>query len=675
MRINPKENVYGRFNVPSDQSITHRALLLGCIAKGKTYVINPSMNEETSTVISCIKKAGAKVKIKKGVIEVKPTKKIESGLRFDCGSSETLMRFLCGLVAGSGVRAELTGDKWLCQRSMRNVKEPLEAMGATVALKNYTVPPILVEGETVRPIDYVMPIGSSQVKSSLLLCALAGGVSAKITEEIPSRNHMEILMKEMGADVTFDKEESSVTLRGGEIKGKKIYVCGDFTQAMYFLTLGLLSGRVECLNTGVNPTRTGVLEILRRMGAKIKVSDGRVLCGERIADIVAEKSELKATLVTEEESYKAAAELPALACLMGMADGESIIAESEAQKAADKEYFDKIAELINSLGGNCRRFDGGIVIKGVGKYRGGSVKASENGKIAMAAVVGLSISEEGGDFEDEAALNGEYPDFLKTFRYATFAYMDEKPSDYASIVNAFILDKIKIANYVFFTKSAKERGVKKAISELKDCDGYSASEEYSADVSKKVIKYQGTSKVTKAVNVVHGVAGCSTEGEALVYSLKNDGYEVAGKSVLVIGLGSAGKNAAAAFYDAKAKVEVIGENKKAEADLKKKMDEIVSLDVVPETAAYDFIIDASDVEIDEKTIVADETMKKVSALIDVSRSGETEVITLAKNCGKPIISGDEIFFFKSYLSVCVLTEREPTIEEAAAYYTEFCERI
>ncbi len=331
MRINPKENVYGRFNVPSDQSITHRALLLGCIAKGKTYVINPSMNEETSTVISCIKKAGAKVKIKKGVIEVKPTKKIESGLRFDCGSSETLMRFLCGLVAGSGVRAELTGDKWLCQRSMRNVKEPLEAMGATVALKNYTVPPILVEGETVRPIDYVMPIGSSQVKSSLLLCALAGGVSAKITEEIPSRNHMEILMKEMGADVTFDKEESSVTLRGGEIKGKKIYVCGDFTQAMYFLTLGLLSGRVECLNTGVNPTRTGVLEILRRMGAKIKVSDGRVLCGERIADIVAEKSELKATLVTEEESYKAAAELPALACLMGMADGESIIAESESR--------------------------------------------------------------------------------------------------------------------------------------------------------------------------------------------------------------------------------------------------------------------------------------------------------------------------------------------------------
>ena len=337
MRINPKENVYGRFNVPSDQSITHRALLLGCIAKGKTYVINPSMNEETSTVISCIKKAGAKVKIKKDVIEVKPTKKIESGLRFDCGSSETLMRFLCGLVAGSGVRAELTGDKWLCQRSMRNVKEPLEAMGATVALKNYTVPPILVEGETVRPIDYVMPIGSSQVKSSLLLCALAGGVSAKVTEEIPSRNHMEILMKEMGADVTFNKEESSVTLRGGEIKGKKIYVCGDFTQAMYFLTLGLLSGRVECLNTGVNPTRTGVFEILRRMGAKIKVSDGRVLCGERIADIVAEKSELKATLVTEEESYKAAAELPALACLMGMADGESIIAESEAQKAADKE--------------------------------------------------------------------------------------------------------------------------------------------------------------------------------------------------------------------------------------------------------------------------------------------------------------------------------------------------
>ena len=123
------------------------------------------------------------MKIKNGVVEIKPPKMLSSGGRIDCECSETVMRFLCGIAAGSGMRLELTGDRRLCQHSMRNVKEPLEAMGATVALKNYSVPPILVEGETVRPIDYFLPIGSSQVKSSILLCALTGKVRAIVTAE------------------------------------------------------------------------------------------------------------------------------------------------------------------------------------------------------------------------------------------------------------------------------------------------------------------------------------------------------------------------------------------------------------------------------------------------------------------------------------------------------------
>ena len=162
MRINPKENIYGQYKVSPDISITHRAIILGALAKGKTYIINPCLNDDTYTSIACIKKLGAKAKVKNGVIEIKPPKAINGDIRVDCGRSETLMRFLCGVAAGSGIGVELTGDKWLCQRPMRNVKEPLEAMGATVALKNYSVPPILVEGATVRPIDYFLPIGSSQ---------------------------------------------------------------------------------------------------------------------------------------------------------------------------------------------------------------------------------------------------------------------------------------------------------------------------------------------------------------------------------------------------------------------------------------------------------------------------------------------------------------------------------
>ena len=283
------------------------------------------------------------------------------------------MRFLCGIAAGSGMRLELTGDRRLCQHSMRNVKEPLEAMGATVALKNYSVPPILVEGETVRPIDYFLPIGSSQVKSSILLCALTGKVRAIVKEGTRSRNHMEILLKEMGADITVDEKNNSVDMKESEIKGKKLYVCGDFTEAVYYLAQGLLSGRTECKNVGVNPTRTRVLQLFRRMGAKIKITNRRMLCGEPIADIVAEKSDLKAILVTDEEAYSVFDELPALAVVMGMARGESVIAEHKAIKDLDADLFDEISGAIRSVGGNCRRFSSpgaaGIAIKGVEIFR------------------------------------------------------------------------------------------------------------------------------------------------------------------------------------------------------------------------------------------------------------------------------------------------------------------
>ena len=153
MRIFPKENVYGEFTVPSDKSITERAIILGSLAAGKTYIVNPIANDETSSLATCMKKLGAKIRVKNGIMEIRCAKKIRSEQRLDCGDSAAVMRFLCGVAAGSGVRAILTGSKSLCQMPMRQVKEPLEKMGATVALTRYSVPPVLVEGAKVRPVE------------------------------------------------------------------------------------------------------------------------------------------------------------------------------------------------------------------------------------------------------------------------------------------------------------------------------------------------------------------------------------------------------------------------------------------------------------------------------------------------------------------------------------------
>ena len=195
MKIHSKENLYGTYTVPSDKSITSRAIVLGSIAKGKTYVVNPLMCDDTITVANCMRKLGAKIKLKGRILEIKSAKKLKSGLKFDCGNSGTALRFTCGVAAGSNISAILTGNSELKQRPMRSLQEPLQKMGATVALQKGGLPPVYVNGAKLRAINYPLHTASSQIKSTIMICALLSGVKATIKEENPTRNHMEILLK------------------------------------------------------------------------------------------------------------------------------------------------------------------------------------------------------------------------------------------------------------------------------------------------------------------------------------------------------------------------------------------------------------------------------------------------------------------------------------------------
>ena len=678
MRINSREKIFAQYSVSPDPSITHRALILGCIAKGKTYVINPCLNNESRAAISCIKKLGAKVKIKNGVVEIKPPKMLSSGGRIDCECSETVMRFLCGIAAGSGMRLELTGDRRLCQHSMRNVKEPLEAMGATVALKNYSVPPILVEGETVRPIDYFLPIGSSQVKSSILLCALTGKVRAIVKEGTRSRNHMEILLKEMGADITVDEKNNSVDMKESEIKGKKLYVCGDFTEAVYYLAQGLLSGRTECKNVGVNPTRTRVLQLFRRMGAKIKITNRRMLCGEPIADIVAEKSDLKAILVTDEEAYSVFDELPALAVVMGMARGESVIAEHKAIKDLDADLFDEISGAIRSVGGNCRRFSSpdaaGIAIKGVERYRGGNVKCGYSASVGMAAAVALTVSEEGGEIEDEYVIDAQYPQFSETLGLNSFAYVCKRVhSSDISEAHAFLFGKSGLSNYSFGVKEI--RATKKISSEIKEFDGFEVCPEFAGEAAKKTLKYKGVAKTTKSPDAVKGSAGIATDGFALSAALKRAQIATDGAKVLLLGSGIAAKNIAETLIGEKASVSVY-DPEKSGVDLKKKMNEqAFALGELSKDVKYDLIVNTTAFGAGGKTGISpidDEIIANAGNVADFSRTeGGTELEKLAASHGIKTINGEELAFYKTYVAVSLFSSAEPDINAAAGLYDEY----
>lgn len=678
MKIHSKENLYGEYVVPSDKSITSRAIVLGSIAKGKTYVVDPLMCDDTITMANCMRKLGAKVKLKGRILEIKSAKKFKSGLKFDCEDSGTALRFMCGVAAGSNISAILTGNGELKQRPMRALQEPLQKMGATVALQKGGLPPVYVHGAKLRPIDYPLHTASSQIKSSILICALLSGVRATIKEEIPTRNHMEILLKEMGASIDRDVQNGTISLSKSEIKGRRIFVCGDFSIAMNFIALGLLCGQTTCKNVGINPTRTHVLEILRRMGAHVEIKNRRILCGEPIADITAYKSKLKATHVTGNEVLYITDELPILSVLMGVAEGESIISDLGNMQYKDVDVTENIAEMINSVGGICKRFDGGLVIKGVERYEGGDVTTHGDARIAMSATIALSASVNGGETDDDACVNSSFPGFFESLRKNSFVHISACASDdKTNLSHAFILDKMKVKNFTFSYLNAEEGGVKKRLAEAREFDGFTVGSPFNLEIARRLTKTDRRVKLIKGANVVKRGEGFTTEGNGLVYALKGNNFDLTGKRVLVLGCGTVAKSIITSLIDEKAVVLVYNRTLKTVNEFYRKIPSFTVVEMISDDMKFDLVINATPMGsgyLAGRSIVGDNVIANSGMIVDmIANPVETALIKQAKSEGIPVMCGDEVAFYNTYLSDCILTEREASLEEAISFYNDFKE--
>lgn len=677
MKIHSKENLYGEYVVPSDKSITIRAIVLGSIAKGKTYVVNPLMGSDVLTLISCMKKLGAKVKLKGRILEIKSIKNLNGKFfKLDCGNSGTTLRFLCGLVAGSNCEAVLTGDKALQQREMRGIKDPLQEMGATVSLYRGGRPPVHVTGAKLRPIDYLLKTASSQIKSSILLCALQSGVKADIHEEFPTRNHMEILLKEMGANIEKDSETGIITLFKSEIKGKRIFVCADFSVAMNFVALGLLCGHTVCRNVGINPTRTEVLKILKRMGAKIEIKNRRILCGEPIADIYAYKSKLIATHVTGDEALKITDDIPILAVLMGVAEGESIIGGLGEVQYKDADKITIIARMLNDVGGKCKKFDGGLVINGVDRYEGGNVDAQGDSRIAMSAVIALSSSKNGGETEDDFSINADFPGFFECLKENSFVRLSAcPPNDDSNFMHSFILSNLKLKNYTYSYLNVAESGIKKRYAEAKDFDGFTVSNPYNAEVARRITKFGHVAKIVRSVDCVVDGIGYSTIGQAVAYAIKNRGVDLVGKRVLVYGCGSSAKSVIVSLLEEKAVVTVYNRTSKTSNEFKRKILALFVKEKLTDDLVYDIVINATPLgggyhagvmPINKKIV---ENCHAVIELVSVPEN--TELVKTAKNAEITVVTGKEIAFFNAYLADCAFTETDPSLEQASQIYSKY----
>ncbi|MBO4262759.1 MAG: 3-phosphoshikimate 1-carboxyvinyltransferase [Clostridia bacterium] len=671
MRITPRGELYGVFTAPSDRSVTQRAIILGSIAKGKTYVVRPLICSDTLATVNCARKIGAKVKIKDDIIEIKGVKTIRSGIKLDCGNSGSTMRLMCGVAAGSGINAVLIGGKYLSKRDMTAVKTPLEKMGATVALSEYSYAPVWVDGAPVRTIFYESDAVSSQVKSAVLLCALTGGVKATIKETRPTRDHTEILLKEMGANITEDKNGGTITLAKSELVGKKLYISGDPNSSAYLLYLGLTLGKVTVKNVYVNHTRTGLYTILRRMGADIEITNKRLLCGEVIGDVTAKKSKLYATHVTYEEALAIHDDIPLLAALMGLAEGESIIG---GKSDACPERYGYVHEMINSLGGNCRKASGGLVIKGVERYSGGNVKVYGDHRVALSAAVALMSSENGGEIDDESCVNVSFPGFFDKLKKDNFAVLGKGYiCDKAESVHGGILSVLSL-NYCVFRYAAQIDGMKRAFSELKNYGGYAVYAPYCQEAYKHVQKFAGNAKAARSINCVAGVKGHSTDGEGVVAAVKLCGESFTGKSILVLGTGNAAKSIVYALFNEKARVSVYDVNYKAALEISKKYGDGVKAvaDANEMKSGYDVIINATALGTgyyEGLSAASEELIKCCSLAVDISmEKNETQFIKYAKRNGVKYVDGERVMFCTTYYTDCVFAHRQPSEEELGMLY-------
>ena len=418
MKIEPAAAIRGDIAVPGDKSVSHRALLLGAIADGVSEIEGFGASEDTLSTAAAVRALGAGVEVDGERVRVEGVGLRglrEPGGPLDCGNAGTLMRLLPGILAGQEGRFELVGDESLSTRPMERIAEPLRAMGARVETESGHAP-VVVEGGTLEPVRWTLPVASAQVKSAILLAGLyAEGGATVVVEPSPTRDHTERMLEAMGARVQRKAGEPGVSPVTA-LQPLRTSVPGDFSSAAPFVVAATLLAESELRlhGVGINPTRTGLLSVLERMGARIAVFNRRVVGGEPVADLQVESAELTATEVRPEEVPTLVDELPLFALAAGMARGNSIVTGAEELRVKESDRVESVKDALRPLGVHFESRQDGFRVRGVPTRPkgGGVIEAAGDHRIAMLGAVAGLVSREGVELRDAETVAVSFPDFF-----------------------------------------------------------------------------------------------------------------------------------------------------------------------------------------------------------------------------------------------------------------------
>jgi 3-phosphoshikimate 1-carboxyvinyltransferase len=420
-------------HVPGDKSISHRALILSALARGTSQLRGLLYAADTQSTASVLRALG--VALPPLPKDGSPIMVVSNGPRplqppagpLDCGNSGTTARLMLGVLAGHPFPAVLTGDASLRSRPMRRVTDPLSRMGAHfVELGEPDRLPIQVEGGPLRPIQHRSPHASAQVKSALLLAGLTGGAEVEVIEPVLSRDHTERLLRAMGADLHVETgpEGARITFDPPSfLEPLDLAVPGDFSSAAFFVALALLSraGPLRIRGVGVNPTRTGLLSVLARMGGRVVLEDSCEICGEPAADLVAWPAELRGTEVGAAEIPAMIDEVPVLAILAARAHGETRITGAGELRVKETDRLAALAANLRAIGVDAEELADGLVIRGTDAPLAGRIRAFGDHRIAMAFGVLAALPGNRIEIDDPGVVAISNPAFWEDIRRAAAA--------------------------------------------------------------------------------------------------------------------------------------------------------------------------------------------------------------------------------------------------------------
>lgn len=408
----------GELAVPGDKSISHRAVMLGALAKGTTSVTNFLKGADCLSTISCFEKMG--IEIEQLPSEILIHGKGLHGLNapetiLDAGNSGTTTRLLSGILAGQAFCTTLTGDASIQKRPMTRIITPLSQMGGKIeSLSDNGCAPLKITGHPLKPIHYLSPVSSAQVKSCVLLAGMYADGITKVTEPYLSRNHSELMLRSFGADVISEGTTAAIT-GNPVLEGQKVIVPGDISSAAYFIAAGLLIPGSEILikDVGINPTRNGILKVCADMGADIQLLNKREYGKEPVADILVKHSELKATVIEGALIPTLIDELPMLAVMAAFAQGTTVIRDAQELKVKESNRLDIIVQHLSAMGADIIPTEDGMEIHGGKPLKGAVLDSYMDHRIAMSfAVAGMAADGE-TEILNASCVDISYPEFYR----------------------------------------------------------------------------------------------------------------------------------------------------------------------------------------------------------------------------------------------------------------------